>query len=461
MVGQERLQRLNRQPVRKGRYVLYWMQASPRVQCNHAWQYAVERAERLSLPVVACFVISPDFPDAQGSHYRFLAEGLRELGGTLGDYGVRLVIRYGDPADRIPGLAADAALAVTDCGYLRIQREWREKVAAQLECPLCQVETNVVVPVEVASEKEEWSAATFRKKITGKFDRFLVPFQEKKPGKSSLSIESGDDTDPAAESFLERIMSGVGEKRPGISSRLPWQGGEQAAHEILDRFIRERLDRYAAERNDPNAHTLSGMSPYLHFGQISPLDIALRVLATGHPDAGVYLEELIVRRELSMNYVFYNPWYDSYAGLPDWAKKTLGDHAGDIREYRYTPEEFEEAAIHDPYWNAAQDEMRYTGKMHGYMRMYWGKKILEWSESPEEGFRIALALNNRYELDGRDPNGFAGVAWCFGKHDRAWQERPVFGKIRYMNDNGLKRKFDADRYVDRIEELKEKSGEKE
>jgi deoxyribodipyrimidine photo-lyase len=456
MIGQERLQRLNRQPVRKGRYVLYWMQASPRVRCNHAFQYAVERADRLSLPVVACFVISPDFPDAQGSHYRFLAEGLQEVRRTLGGYGIRLVIRYGDPADRIPELAVDAALAVTDCGYLRIQREWREKVAAQLECPLCQVETNVVVPVHHASAKEEWSAATLRKKITPLLDRFLVPLQEKKPGRSSFSLEIGYDTDPAAESFLEKITAGVDGPH-----RLPWQGGEQAAHELLDRFIRERLDRYAAERNDPNAHTLSGMSPYLHFGQISPLDIALRVLATGHPDAGVYLEELIVRRELAANFVFYNSGYDSYEGLPVWARKTLGDHAGDPREYIYTFEEFEDARTHDPYWNAAQDEMRYTGKMHGYMRMYWGKKILEWSESPEEGFRIALALNNRYELDGRDPNGFAGIAWCFGKHDRAWQERPVFGKIRYMNANGLKRKFDADRYVARVGELKEKAGKEE
>jgi deoxyribodipyrimidine photo-lyase len=345
---------------------------------------------------------------------------------------------------------------VTDCGYLRIQREWREKVAAQLECPLCQVETNVVVPVHHASAKEEWSAATLRKKITPLLDRFLVPLQEKKPGRSSFSLEIGYDTDPAAESFLEKNTAGGDGPH-----RLPWQGGEQAAHELLDRFIRERLDRYAAERNDPNAHTLSGMSPYLHFGQISPLDIALRVLATGHPDAGVYLEELIVRRELAANFVFYNSGYDSYEGLPVWARKTLGDHAGDPREYIYTFEEFEDARTHDPYWNAAQDEMRYTGKMHGYMRMYWGKKILEWSESPEEGFRIALVLNNRYELDGRDPNGFAGVAWCFGKHDRAWQERPVFGKIRYMNANGLKRKFDADRYVDWIGELKEKSGGKE
>ncbi len=452
MIREERLQLLNRQPVRDGGYVLYWMQASPRVRCNHAYQYAVERANRLSLPVVACFVITPDFPEARGPHYRFLAQGLRELQGTLAGQGVRLVIRFGDPAGQLPEITADAALAVTDCGYLRIQREWREKVARELECRLCQVETNVVVPVRHASAKEEWSAATFRKKITPLLDGFLIPPGENKPELSSLALPIGDDTDSAADSYLEHVTAGEEEKN------LSWQGGETAARELLGRFIRERLGRYAAERNDPTAHALSCMSPYLHFGQISPLDIALRVAATRHPDAGVYLEELIVRRELSMNFVFYNPRYDAYDGLPGWAKKTLGDHAGDRRDYTYTLREFEEAESHDPYWNAAQDEMRYTGKMHGYMRMYWGKKILEWSESPEEGYRIALALNNRYELDGRDANGFAGVAWCFGKHDRPWAERPVFGTIRYMNANGLKRKFDADLYTERIGEMKERAG---
>ncbi|HDR73143.1 MAG TPA: deoxyribodipyrimidine photolyase, partial [Methanoculleus sp.] len=162
-------------------------------------------------------------------------------------------------------------------------------------------------------------------------------------------------------------------------------------------------------------------------------------------------EELIVRRELAVNYVFYNPRYDSYEGLPDWARTTLAEHAADPREYRYSFEEFEQASTHDPYWNAAQLEMVHTGKMHGYMRMYWGKKILEWSETPERAFETALALNNRYELDGRDPNGYTGVAWCFGKHDRAWAERPVFGKVRYMNAAGLRRKFDADAYVEKVQ----------
>ncbi len=198
------------------------------------------------------------------------------------------------------------------------------------------------------------------------------------------------------------------------------------------------------------------MSPYLHFGQISPLYLALKVLETSSAGKDAYLEELIVRRELSHNFVFFNDKYDTFKSLPPWAMRTLNFHRRDKREYIYSLEQFEKAQTHDPYWNAAQQEMVITGKMHGYMRMYWGKKILEWSKNPRTGFKIALYLNNKYELDGRDPNAFAGVAWCFGKHDRAWSERKVFGKIRYMNAAGLKRKFDIEAYVNKIQSLEKK-----
>ena len=189
------------------------------------------------------------------------------------------------------------------------------------------------------------------------------------------------------------------------------------------------------------------MSPYLHFGQICPLYIAMEVLKSNSPGRDAYMEELVIRRELSMNFVFYNENYSSVQCLPEWCLKTLKTHQRDPREYTYTPEELEGAQTHDPYWNTAQKEMIITGKMHGYMRMYWGKKMLEWCQNPEDAYQTALYLNNKYELDGRDPNGYAGVAWCFGKHDRPWAERKVFGNIRYMNANGLKRKFDADRYI--------------
>ncbi|MFB0501191.1 MAG: deoxyribodipyrimidine photolyase, partial [Candidatus Bathyarchaeia archaeon] len=231
------------------------------------------------------------------------------------------------------------------------------------------------------------------------------------------------------------------------------RGGTKEAKKHLEDFLKNKLDKYPELRNDPTQDYLSNMSPYLHFGQISPLFVALKVLATDSLGKDAYLEELIVRRELSMNFVFYNQNYDSFDGLPEWAKKTLREHEKDLRDYIYALEELENAETHDPYWNAAQEEMRIKGKMHGYMRMYWGKKILEWSRTPEDAFKIALYLNNKYELDGRDPNGFTGVAWCFGKHDRPWKEREIFGKVRYMNAKGLKRKFDADGYVTKIKNM--------
>jgi deoxyribodipyrimidine photo-lyase len=232
-----------------------------------------------------------------------------------------------------------------------------------------------------------------------------------------------------------------------------FRGGPSEAGRRLRDFIENKLDEYPDHRNDPNADGQSHLSPYLHFGQVSPLEIALRIRETESKAGPALLEEMIVRRELSHNFVHYNAQYDNFACLPPWVKRTLEYHSRDRREYVYSRAEFEAAQTNDPYWNAAQKEMVLTGQMHGYMRMYWGKKTLEWTNTPQEAFRIALYLNNRYELDGRDPNGFAGVAWCFGKHDRAWAERPVFGKVRYMNAGGLRRKFDADAYVQRIERL--------
>jgi deoxyribodipyrimidine photo-lyase len=232
-----------------------------------------------------------------------------------------------------------------------------------------------------------------------------------------------------------------------VKSVSTLHGGTSQACEHLAGFVDKKLDKYPELRNDPNALNVSNMSPYLHFGQISPLYIALKIMETGSLARDIYLEELIIRRELSLNFVFYNPDYDSFNGLPLWSRKTLLEYASDHRDYLYSVSELEYAQTHDPYWNAAQREMILTGKMHGYMRMYWGKKILEWSATPEAAFSTALYLNNKYELDGRDPNSFAGVAWCFGKHDRPWGKRPIFGNVRYMSADGLKRKFDADAYV--------------
>jgi deoxyribodipyrimidine photo-lyase len=308
------------------------------------------------------------------------------------------------------------------------------------------VETDVVVPVEETSIKEEYAAATIRSKIKRKLDAFLVPLKEHEPIIDSLSLDFDSFDIEDVEKAISKLRIDRSVKRVNA-----FHGGTKEGKSHLEIFLESKLDRFPELRNDPTLDYLSHMSPYLHFGQISPLYIALKVSKTRSLGVEAFLEELIIRRELSMNFVFYNEKYDSLEAIPDWAKKTLRTHQKDRRPYLYSPKELENAGTHDPYWNAAQKEMVIKGKMHGYMRMYWGKKILEWSKTPEEAFKTALYLNNKYELDGRDPNGFTGVAWCFGKHDRPWGERAIFGNVRYMNDKGLKRKFDADKYVKMME----------
>jgi len=449
MIQHERIQVLNRGPVRNRKYVLYWMQAAQRAEYNHALEYAIEWANEQQKPLVVCFGIIDDYPEANLRHYTFMLEGLIKTQKALEAKGIQLVIRHQTPDLTAIELSRQASLVIVDGGQLRIQRKWRRNVADKIDCALHEVETNLIVPVETASVKEEFSAGTFRPRITKKIGRFLLPAKHKKPKQDSLGLkfDSFDISDNKKALASLRIDRSVG-------PITAFHGGTNKAKRRLKNFIKNKLDGYAEFRNDPGLNYLSNMSPYLHFGQISPLYIALQVMKSKCPGKDAYLEELIVRRELSHNFVFYNSNYDSFTGLPPWSKTTLNFHRRDKRQYVYSLKEFEEAATHDPYWNAAQKEMVITGKMHGYMRMYWGKKILEWSRSPQAAFKTALYLNNKYELDGRDPNGFTGVAWCFGKHDRAWGRRPIFGKIRYMNAAGLKRKFDPDKYVEKVRGLK-------
>ncbi|MBM4350392.1 MAG: deoxyribodipyrimidine photo-lyase [Deltaproteobacteria bacterium] len=442
MIQKERIKVLNQEALKKGNYVLYWMQASQRTGCNHALEYAIIKANELIQPLLVFFGITDHFPEANERHYTFMIEGLKEVKDSLEERGIRMMIQHQSPEVGVVRLSKRASLVIVDRGYLRIQRQWREYAAQRMSCPLIQVEGDVVVPIEEVSTKEEYAAATIRSKIHKKLDHYLVPLKQKDPIVDSRSLD--------VESFsIENIDQALSKLR--IDRRVQrvrsFRGGTKEALRHLDIFLEGKLDRYPELRNDPTLDYLSHMSPYLHFGQISPLSIALKVKQAKSPGIEAFLEELIIRRELSMNFVFYNETYDSFDAIPGWAKKTLMAHRKDKKPYLYTAEELEKAATHDPYWNAAQREMVIQGKMHGYMRMYWGKKLLEWGKTPEEAFRIALTLNNKYELDGRDPNGFAGVAWCFGKHDRPWGERPVFGNVRYMNDKGLKRKFDADQYV--------------
>ncbi|MEF8837358.1 MAG: deoxyribodipyrimidine photo-lyase [Candidatus Bipolaricaulota bacterium] len=451
MLEPERIKKLNDEVEKSGEFVLYWMQASQRAEENQALQMAVNRANELNLPVITYFGITDDFPEGNLRHYQFMIEGLKETKERLAGRGIKTMIGHQSPPEGIIELAEEAALVVVDRGYLRIQRNWRKTVAEEISVPLIQVEGDVVVPVEAASDKEEYAARTIRPKINDRLDDFSAPAENFDPDKSSLDMDLQFDSVD-----LDEILEELNIDR-SVKPVRTYTSGTTRAKELLEDFIKDKLDQYAEKSNDPTVDVLSEMSPYLHFGQISPIFIADRINDSGSPGAEDYLEQLVVRRELSMNFVYYNENYDDFSSiLPDWALETLSDHADDPRDYVYTREEFERAETHDPYWNAAQKEMNLTGKTHGYMRMYWGKKILEWTPDPETGFEITLYLNNKYELDGRDPNGFTGVAWCYGKHDRGWKEREVFGKVRYMNASGLERKFDAEKYCEQVDRLEKK-----
>ena len=444
MIHPDRIQRTDSRPPGRGKYVLYWMQQAQRAECNHALEYAIEQANALHLPVQAAFVLTA-FPEANRRHYQFMLEGLRETEQRLAARKIGFCLQAGIPEEIVPALARDAALLVSDVGYLRVQRQWRTDVFKRCDCPGVLVETDAVVPVAAASDHAEFAARTLRPKIHQRLAEFLKPLRALPVAVSATGLSkcSLSLADPAALCHRLGLASGV--------PPAPVSGGRAAAEKLLDRFLRHRLAAYPEESGDPVLDGGSHLSAALHFGQISPLEIALRA---GRADVSraacdAFLEQLILRRELSLNACWFNPGYDRYDTLPAWARATLDRHRRDRRAYTYTRAQWEAGATHDPCWNAAQAEMVRSGRMHNYMRMYWGKKILEWSRTPEEAFETALFLNNKYELDGRDPNGFAGVGWCFGLHDRPWTERPVFGMVRYMNANGLRRKFDIEAYINR------------
>ena len=445
LVEPERIQALNNAIIKPGDYVLYWMQSSHRTEQNPALVYAIERADHAHLPLVVYSGLWQTYPESNIRHFNFMLEGLAEVAHSLESLGIRFVLRIEQPDIGVLALAKKAALVLVDRGYLRLQKSWYHDVAGQCSCSFIQVEGNVVVPVEVASQKEEYSAATFRRKVTYQADRFLHPVETDGPERASLALDLPTLAGETTDAILSQLL---------IDRSVPpsciYKGGTTEANRRFEQFLEKRLDGYADNRNGPGGEGGSDMSPYLHFGQISPVTLAVLTQEHGGGGTPALLEQLIVRRELAVNFVRYNDHYDSYSSLPAWAQKTLAVHQSDPREYGYIPGELERAKTHDPYWNAAQLELVKTGKMQGYMRMYWGKKILEWSRTPEEAYSTTLYLNNKYEVDGRDPNGYAGVAWCFGKHDRPWGERPIFGMVRYMNALGLQRKFDMDRYLEKV-----------
>ena len=416
------------------------MSREQRVQDNWSLLHARELAGEA--PLVVGFCLVPTFLGATLRQYDFMLRGLEEVEQSLNKLGIGFHLRMGDPAKEMVSLVQelDAGCVVTDFDPLRIKQQWQQAVAKAIPVSMIEVDGHNVVPARVVSDKQEYAARTIRPKIHRNSEIFLEPFPKLTPPARTIK------TDPVD---WEKVRQTI--QVDTTVSPVSITPGETAAHKALKKFIRDDLQEYAERRNDPTAEATSGLSPYYHFGQLAPQRAALEVAATGKGEGqAAYLEELIIRRELSDNFCLHNPHYDSLKGAPDWALKTLDEHRDDPRPYTYSYKQFEQAATHSRLWNAAQTQLLRSGTMHGYMRMFWAKKILEWSATPEEAYETAITLNDRYQLDGRDPNGYVGVLWSLaGVHDRPWQTRPIYGSVRYMNENGCRRKFKVDVYCDR------------
>ncbi|MBP7460866.1 MAG: deoxyribodipyrimidine photo-lyase [Candidatus Delongbacteria bacterium] len=427
--------------------VVYWMNRDQRVFDNWALSHALQTAERLQSPMAVVFVRVAGYLGADSGIERLMEAGLKETERRLSELNIRLMVLKGKPEEVIPAAIEriKAGYLVTDFNPLRIPRMWRHEVADRIRIPMAEVDAHNVVPCRWVSGKAEYGAHTLRPKLYRLLPQFLDECPRPVP-----SVHPWPD--------LEARLEGLRDPDwPYQSIPLShwWYpvAGESAAEKAWLDFLQSGLADYDRFRNDPTRDGQSGLSPYLHFGWISAQRMLqdLGKFSLSPQSSEAFIEQLLVRRELSDNFCCYNPDYDRMEGIPAWARKSLEEHRMDDRPYRYHSDELENAQTHDPLWNAAQTEMVVTGKMHGYLRMYWAKKILEWSSSPEEAWHQAIRLNDRYHLDGRDPNGYAGIAWSLGGvHDRPWFDRPVIGKIRAMTYDGCRRKFKVDDYIRKV-----------
>jgi deoxyribodipyrimidine photo-lyase len=429
--------------------VIYWMSRDQRVDDNYALLFACNLASEKNKNLVVVFSLVKSFLGATLRQYDFMLKGLQKIEKKLKQFEIPFFILKGNPEDTIPDFIKNisASSLISDFDPLKIKRIWKREVAKKIEIPFYEVDTHNIVPCLYVSNKMEFAAYTIRPKIKKLLEEFLVDIPKIEFKNSNYSL--GETID------WENIFNFIEVDR-NVKPVSNFQPGEDEALKIFHQFLQNKFENYYEYRNDPSVDHLSNLSPYLHFGQISSQRIAFitEQLFSNHPSTKVFLEELIVRKELSDNFCYFNTNYDNFNGFPVWAKETLMQHQKDKREYIYSETEFENAQTHDELWNAAQLEMVITGKMHGYMRMYWAKKILEWTPTPKDALRIAIYLNDKYELDGRDPNGYTGCAWSIGGvHDRPWFERDIFGKIRYMNRAGCERKFDVKKYISKITEL--------
>jgi deoxyribodipyrimidine photo-lyase len=429
-------------PDSEGKCVIYWMRRSQRGEDNPALDVAIAAANALRKPAFVFFQL---IPVAGGNlrHYEFMLQGLADVAESLRKRNVRFVSRR-YPAHSVLEFCQEVrpALLVTDENPLRGPEHRLQSVVRQLRIPIWSVDADVVVPSRLIG-KSQYAARIIRPKLQKFQQEFLVESRKTSAKtKSNLSVLSlSPDNDCLRDLKIDRSIQPV----------LAIHGGASEAKKLLREFLRRKLRAYPKQHSHPELDGTSRLSPYLHFGQISPVRIALEVLGSAAPSAAkrAFLDQLITWRELSINFVRFNDDYDNFECAEPWAQRTLMKHARDRRPVTYTERQLENAETYDPLWNAAQIQMVERGWMHNYMRMYWAKKILEWTGSPAEAFRIAVRLNDKYEIDGRDPNGYAGIAWAVvGKLDRPWFERPIFGQIRYMSLASTGKKFDSKKYIE-------------
>jgi deoxyribodipyrimidine photo-lyase len=436
------------EPRSGGKCVVYWLQLAQRVLDNPALEVAIAAGNALELPVVAYFSVIPNYPNANLRHYHFLHQGLHDLAAGMAERGVGFAVRRPTDGDTLEAFLeeVEAAMVVGDENVCREPERWRKALAGKLRIPFLTVDADVVVPSAIFN-RSFVLLHHFRPKLQEQLPKWLVPLDKFSPQKEwKRKVSTYNLSRDITEGFtkLDRSVGPVDSLT----------GGTRAALTRLREFTEKQLRDYDEKRNHPEMRGTSQMSPYLHYGHISPLTIALAVrdaVATGlasEETANKYLDELIGWRELAVLFCRHNPNYDNWECAEPWARRTLLEHASDPRPWNYSLAQLERAETHDELWNAAQREMVRDGWMHNYMRMYWAKKILEWSPNPATGFEWAVILNDRYELDGRDPNGYAGIAWAMvGKHDRPWFDRPVFGLVRYMSGESTGKKFDSQRYI--------------
>jgi len=441
--------------------VLYWMHREHRAHDNWALLHAIGEAKAAGAPLAVVWCLSPRFLDAAYRQFHFLLRGMRGTAETLREHGIPFFLLQGDPADEVPRFAAThgTGLVVTDFDVLRLKRAWLGQVREALACPLHEVDGRNVVPCRMASDKREYAARTLRPKIHRLLPEYLDPFPSLATEASGVAAWKAPVPDAMAAPDWDALLAAHPADRsvPALTGPDAPVPGEEGARRTLETFLASRIHRYE-KRNDPNADAVSGLSPYLHFGMMAAQRVVQRVTAStaGSADARAsFIEELVVRRELADNFCLHTPDYDAVTCFPTWAQGTLDRHRDDPRPHLYDEAALEKARTADPLWNAAQTQLMRCGVIHGYMRMYWAKQLLLWTPTPEEAMRIAVRQNDRWALDGRDSNGYAGIAWSLGGvHDRPWGERPVQGTIRCMTYNGARGKFDVAAYIARMESLR-------